>query len=297
MTCPVCGDQTDDGLLCRTKCTQRLRQALRSLPELMRELRINYTRQSQSGTGNGGKSAVTPLMYDVNSSEVRYTVENTVGTWIRSLMEDYGEAMERRTLVCGGHACTVVVEFAAGPNITTWCEWLTARIHRIRGHVAVEQIYDELIYSVRLVRKAIDRPADREYLGTCDLCCSDLFAPAGTAEAGGEIHCAKCAEVAGPFGFVPIYDVADRRAWMLAKFREGLATAQEILTACPSMYGVQINSGTFYAWVSRGDLETAGHKPDGTALYSVDVALDLAAKAATRIRDRANRATRRYQTA
>lgn len=276
--CPrsECDEPTKDGLLCRTD-TSRLTGALNALPEYFGGLHVDLTRQSK-GAG-GGKSSIIPMPFGLSASDARVDAVNTVGTWIRCIAEDYGEDIAKRTLVCVGHACVVVSEAIPGRTMDAWASWLLERLYRIRGHQAVAQIYDELLYAVDMCKRTIDRPADREFLGTCDICGHNLFAKPGAAAAGLEVACKECAKLAGPKDHVPIYDARDRRQYMRDEFRDRLASAQEILAACPSIYGVPINTNTFYSWVSRGLL--AEHGP---GRYKVGEALDLAIAAAEKKR-------------
>jgi hypothetical protein len=253
--CPSCGRKVPDWLLC-TSCTRILEGNLKALPELMRELRTTYTRQSQAGTGNGGKGAETALVFDENAATIQDEVINAIGTWIRELsMGDDNVAS----------------------NMRAWCNWLTDRINRIRGHAAASEIADEIADCVKRVRRAIDRPADRLYCGKCDICQTGLWAKASDDV----VTCQSCAGMVPPV--VNSVLVTARRSAMLEQATESLATRAEILTAVPGMYGVPINGDTFQSWVKRGRLISVGTR-DGQATYRLGSALDLARETATRRR-------------
>lgn len=274
-----CGEMTPDGLLC-SRCTSALRHALREIPSAFKDLYLTLTRQSVTG-GSGRRSQETPLVFDFDASLTVDDVAHTIIVWIGDLAERHGEDLYRRELVCHGHACVTVISWTPGRTMREWCGWLASRVHWIRAHPKVSQVFDELTYCLRVSLRTVDSPAEIEFAGTCDLCGHDLFARPGTAAAGKEVACRKCGEVAGPDGYVPYYDVADRRAWMRDEYRASLASAQEILLVCPSMFKVEINPGTFRSWVSRGLLVASGNGPAGP-LYSVDRVLNLAALAADR---------------
>ena len=254
--CPSCGSRVPDWLLCRS-CTDRLERDLTALPELMRELRTTYTRQSQAGTGNGGKGAETALVFDENAATVQDEVINTIGTWIREM--DLGDTQN------------------LAPNMRAWCRWLLDRINRIRGHAAGGELVDEIADCVKRVKRAIDRPADRLYCGKCDVCQADMWARQGEDD----IICQTCKNALP--SVVSSYSVDVRRSAMLAAAADSLATRSEILTAVPGMYGVPINGDTFQTWVKRGRLADKGTR-DGQKIYRLGDALDLARDVATRKR-------------
>lgn len=283
---------TPDGLLCR-KCTSRLRHILRELPSAHRDLDLTLTRQSKTGDP-GKRGRETPIVFDQVASLTSTDVAHTMIVWIGDLAELNGEDLDRRDLICHGHACVTVISWKPGRTMRDWCDWLTQRMHQIRRHPKAEQMFDELTYAMRIALRTVDRPADVEFAGRCDLCGSDIYARPGTEAAGEEVACRKCAEVAGPGGYVPYYDVADRRGWMRDQYRSGLAAGPEILAVVPSMFEVEINPNTFRSWVARGLLLASGNGPAGP-LYSVDRVVDLAEKAADR-KGKRNRGTRAPDT-
>lgn len=251
--CPSCLRPSPDSMLCATE-TAWLRKDLKNLPMWMGQLQLTYSRQSQTGTGNGGKAAETPVAFDPDASRIKDEVANTVGTWIRAF-EDLGDMGDLDN------------------TMSAWCGWLLRHINRIRGHEAVGEFCRDMSAAVRKVQRKVDIPPDRLFCGPCDVCGTDLYAPSGKDE----VVCRRCAEIAGPDAQVNHYDVQDRRQWLLETARASLGTAQEILTAVPGMFGVTINSGTFKSWVSRDRLVAKGSR-GGVPLYSIDDALTLAAQ-------------------
>lgn len=275
-TCPSCGQRQPDGLLCK-KCTEWLRNDLQELPGLMRNLRLTYSRQSRHGNSGGRRTKASegPLPWNNKAAKVHDEAVNMIGTWIRAL--EIGD-LEWRIDGCSCmpyRACRGYRMHYLRPNMTAWCRWLLARINRVRGHEGVAEFALDVKDVIKKIRRAIDLPPDRVFAGQCDVCGGELYAKKGAAE----VACRKCAEVAGPDDGVPIYDVEDRRKWLQETVRSRLATAQEILAAVPSLYGVEINSNTFKSWVTRGRLEARGVR-DGQALYSIDAVLSLATRAA-----------------
>lgn len=274
-----CGEMTPDGLLC-AKCTSRLRYTLNHLPAAYKDLDVTLTRQSKTGEP-GKRGRETPIVFDQVASLTGTDVAHTLIVWIGAVAERAGEDLDRRDLICHGHSCVTVITWAPGRTLREWCGWLLQRMGRIRSHPEVAEMYDELTYALKIALRAVDRPADVEFAGRCDLCGSDIYARPGTEIAGEEVACRRCVEVVGPDGYVPYYDVADRRSWMRSQYRESLAPAPEIMLVSPSMFGVEINANTFRSWVNRGLLVASGNGPAGP-LYSVDRVLTLATQAADR---------------
>ena len=275
MACPSCAGRSDDNLIC-VPCTAPLRRALSELPELMRELRCNLTRQNQAGSGNGGRGRETPLPYDVNSSEVHYTVTNTVAAWIRTL--DAGDLND-----------------ISEDTMTAWCRWLLKRIPRIRGHQDAAQLIDEIMYAHRIIRPAIDRPPDREYVCPCVICGHGVYAAPGAVW----VACQRCAEVAerdedgAVIGYVPEYTVADAHLNRLAVLRDQMLCEQDVLTAVEVLRKETVPAKTMRSWINRGRLPARAcstnvvRDPTGAIfeyvlLYWVDEALTLSVQLPSR---------------
>lgn len=274
-SCPSCGGRSDDGLTC-TLCMAPLKRALSELPELMRELRLNLTRQNQAGSGNGGRGRETPLPYDVNSSEVYFCVTNTVAAWIREL--DAGDLSD-----------------LGADTMTAWCRWLIKRIPRIRAHPDAAQLIDEILYCHRIIRPAIDRPPDREYVCPCVICGHGVYAAPGATWAA----CQRCAAVAERddenhvIGYVPEYTVADAHLNRLAVLRDQMLCEQDVLTAVEVLRKETVPAKTMRSWINRGRLparacstqvtrDPQGDVTEYVLLYWVDEALTLSVQLPSR---------------
>lgn len=226
-TCPSCGALTTDGLLC-TRETNALMRNLAELPSLLRELQTTLTRQSQSGSGNGGKGAERPLPFDNNASEVGDVVKNTLSTWVREL--DLGDTD------------------GLADNPRALAHWLLLRIERIRGHAACTEIADEIGHCVKLISRAIDNRAEQVYLGPCQNivegkpCATQLYAPA---------H-AEAYDCPNEACKVPV-NVAARRAELLALVEDSVATIN-VCSQVLARFGHEVKASTIQNWVrSRED--------------------------------------------
>ena len=246
MNCPACTRRSDDGLLC-TSCTDRLKEDLTLLPIYMAELSTTYLRQAHTGDGSGGKTHEEPLPYNHDAATVRDSVINTVGTWIREL--SLGDDVD------------------LAPNIRAWCRWLHDRAQRMRGHVAAEEICDEIHYAVGIVRAAIDRAAESTYCGKCDVCSKDLHASPDAPHA----VCRYC-YIGGRENSYPI---PGRRAndWKLAA--DKLLTRAQVLEALIYLR-LEVNAATFRSWIHRGALKPEDYQKNGAPLYRLRTVQDLA---------------------
>lgn len=248
--CPICQHPTRDGLACAV-CAHAIRKDLNALPGWMRELDTQLTRQGQTGSGNGGRGAEQPLVYDTRSSENRDIIIDTIGRWVHTIQTTYQDTT------------------SPGTTITTWCAWLTTRIHRIRAHPDVHPLADELRHCIHLAIQSVDLPQLRLPCGPCPTCGKPVTAPVG-AEQGICRHCAWA-------GIESTVEADHTLPSVLTRAREALVTRKQLLDAA-KLYQVQINASTLRTWVQRGTLVEREVTPDGQRLYRVGDVLDLAAR-------------------
>lgn len=217
--CPACERDSDDGLLCHL-CARKMRQDVAAIPSLMQELEITLTRQSQTGSGNGGRSAVRPLPFDSNASEVGAEVKMALVNWVRTFEIGDGWPADRIPSICG---------------------WLISREARIRGHEEGAMFVDEMADVVRRLKRAIDLRPSLVYLGVCEnridgeLCRNQMYARArdkGYECPGHQGH---------PCGAT--YNVADRRAHLVSLCADQLATVS-VCAQVLAMFGMDVKVDT-----------------------------------------------------
>lgn len=253
LQCPVCFEPNRNGLVCRV-CIGGLVKDLRELPELMGELTVQFARLSQSGTGNGGRGATTPVPFDQRSTEHRDLIVNTISTWIRDI--ECGDLYEPGT-----------DQEPLRNSMASWCAWLLERTDRIRMHPEPTHFLGEIHHCVVLARRAIDTPGISLPCGQCPTCGKDVYAPVG-AEEGTCRHCSW----AGIERRIPV-DMS--HSTLLDKARDVLRSRKELLDAA-RVYQVHVNPHTFKSWIRRGQLTPKEVTPDGTPMYRVGDVLDLA---------------------
>lgn len=254
--CPRCFAERQDWLLCGA-CTSRLREQLTELPGLMRELQINVTRQARMGAG--GKINERPLPVDITASYLYDDVKSELVTWQREL--DMGDVQD------------------TADNPRALCLWLLGRVERIRGHVAVDEIVGGIDYMVKQVRQAIDRPADKEFCGTCPVCDGDLYSKRGVAKD----FCRKCRAAGIETEYVP----GEMREDVKARVEHQWATAGVCATVLGS-FGLEVKAETVQNWARPGKPKYEGDPPRppklhprgvnqlGHAVFSIGDVMDLA---------------------
>jgi hypothetical protein len=246
--CPICLSPTRDGLVDRA-CTNAVLKDLASLPEWMAELDLQLTRQGQLGTGNGGRGAETPLVFDSRSSETRDLIVNTVGTWVRDMAETYADTED------------------PGPDMAAWCAWLVRRIERIRGHQAVRPMADELRHCVVLAIQAVDLPQVRLTCGPCPTCGKPVSAPVG-ADEGVCRHCS--------WGGVETVVKVDNSLPSVLQRARGKEISREQIVKMARLYHVPIDRRSVSRWVLSGKLKPRYITEQGTPMYNVGEVLELA---------------------
>ena len=259
-----CGRPGDGYFLCRW-CTDDLRNALSSVPEVLAELEINETRASRYGSGvgrSGGGDVVAPLPYDPGAAFSRDLLVSTLHTWARDLVEQCGEPCEADTV-----------------DQLAW--WLRARVQVMRTHPAADELHRDLTRTVARSWRAVDRPTGRIYVGPCGasttdgVCGCDLYAradPSGTGKLDPRQNIVRCECGAE-------WDAEQRRTWLLGELRETLATATEIASAAGMLAGRQISKQTVHTWGVRGVIVAYGNRP---TRYRIGEVIDRAASLATR---------------
>lgn len=237
--CPSCGAETVDNLLCG-RCASKLRRDLESIARLWPDLEVTLSRQSRTGSG-GRRTDDSPLPVDAQALKVHSYVANQLQTWVRLLdMGDLGELSEPQS----------------------WALWLSARTERCRTHGASEEIAAEFSYCKSLIWRTIDLAPELLYCGSCPTCGGMLYAKPGART----VVCRLCQRAGVD---VPAVDVEERRGEMRAQAEDSWVTLDELLTAVPRIFDVEVRRNTISVWVHRERL----FPRDG--LYRVGDVLDL----------------------
>ncbi|WP_116051697.1 hypothetical protein [Amycolatopsis palatopharyngis] len=222
-------------------------------PGLYEELVTTLARQHQFGTPmktSGGSDQ--PVMFHKAASEAKWMLENTISTWAR----DFAETYTHLTLTA-----TTTVE-AAG--------WMADFAGLLADHPAAGELHDEITSAVRTVRRVIDRPADKVYLGQCgyevggEVCPEDLYCtPEQTW-----VHCPTCGSD---------WDTQARRKRLLEVAEDQLDTATNISRAL-SRLARPVSAAAIRGYAHRGKLTPHPPRHDDPRkdpLYRIGDVLDL----------------------
>jgi hypothetical protein len=229
--CPACGAPQAQGLL-DDACTTRLEQALRDVPVLVAELDIAISRQAKIGAG-AGKGGLASERSNINwgAAAVLDDLTNVLVAWTRDISnEEWAPHWSQR------HP-------AASASFA-----LLRLIDRIRRHPAAADILDEITDAVTQARYAIDRPADRTYLGTCLVpdntdhpCMAELYARHGASS----LTCRTCGIT---------HDVHERRAWLLNKAADMIVTVREASSYLGEIGDIKVTQAAIRGYIHRGKL-------------------------------------------
>lgn len=169
-----CGRPTRQGhVVCET-CLTDLERALGDVPWLDSELEVTITRQKgvdyrRVGGGKGGrKPAEAPSPANWGASEARTHLRALLVSWTLLCAE---EGVRRK----GG------ADDLPADELGALSRWLMTRVDGLGLHDAGPDAVDEITSAVAHCHRLIDRPADRQYLGTCEVCAGRLYARPGSA--------------------------------------------------------------------------------------------------------------------
>ncbi|MFD3748349.1 hypothetical protein [Nocardia sp. NPDC058633] len=237
--CAVCARPVGDGLRLCVTCGVSLVDALREIPDLLAELDTARSGQTKfAGERVGGASAEVALpIADVTreaergvrllGERERSALINVLITWARTIAETNGSEFPSRTT--GGLV-----------------EWLINRPHELRGHVAAEDLHSDILGAVIGLRRIVDRPADRRFVGLCPVirdgraCGANLWAEVGASW----VRCRTCREQ---------HSVSELEDQAVESARHMLCTMPEVLRACEAMRR-PIGKTTGYRWAREGKL-------------------------------------------
>lgn len=254
-TCRACDRTVRDGSYVCITCARRVERDLGDMTWLAEQLEITITRQDRMGgmgTGIVARSAEKPVAFNAHASAVAGDLRGVLVAWCLLICEERGQATPADTLA------------AMGVFLLGSVEWL-------RHHPAGDEAFDELGDAIRRARSAVDRRPDRVYVGPCDrsgvltgvTCPEDLYARPGAAE----VECKTCGSV---------WQVTERREWLLEVARDTLATAAD-LARLLSLYGEPLRADRIWKWAERGRIVPHGNDGTGRPMYRVGEVADLLA--------------------
>lgn len=259
LRCPEHGEPIRNATLC-PKCLAGVEKDLGDVAALTDELNTTLARQDhidRAGFTDEDPDAalpvtarIQPLAYNPVASTADTELHATLVGWVRDL---HGELPTPWP----------------DDNATAMSRWMLRHFDLIRTHPAADQLRDEIGYAVDQVRRAVDRPVQRVFVGPClepieDIgkCQADLYARP-TADT---VICHTCGAE---------HDIETRRAWLLAQAEDQLAHAELIGRAAPAL-GVEVTPAAIRGYATRGRIVPHGTDLQGRPLYRVGDVIDVA---------------------
>ena len=254
----------DTAVVC-PHCAFQLDAALAEITEyrgLAYDLDITLSKQANTAPGHGapqteepqtnapGTLKPNPLPYHGGASHAAGHMKATLVGWARLIHAETGADLPTSDTIAGIAA------------------WMRPRVGWLRYHEAGQEAVDEITDAVADARRVVDRPADRLYAGPCD-CGEALY---GRMQAT-YVTCrnTECGSV---------WDVDERRLWLLRSAEDSLLSMNEIARAVGS-----ISPAALYGYIRRGRLLGRGERLERgrsrpVALYRLGDVLDILAQQA-----------------
>lgn len=227
-------------------CAGDLARALGSVPGLSIQLEITLSRQGSHSAGR--RSSTRPLPYDARASQALADIRRELFLWTRRIWQpvpgvDWPGLLD---------------------NLGDLSHCLLIHDTRLIAHHQADQAVHRIMTVVQAGERVIDRPADRWFAGPCDECDVDLYARPGAVQ----VVCPVCQHV---------YDVNERRVWLLQVAEDHLAYAALIAQALTSL-GTRVTPDLLWQWAKRGRIIAHGIDRQGRPLYRIGDVIDELAK-------------------
>lgn len=229
------------------KCAGRFRNRIHDLPDLMHELDLVITRQTRYTDKQRISGGETPLPFNPHASEVAHVTRMTILVHVDEIARTRGESIPQ-----------------------TWAtieQYLRAQTGWLTTHPDGAQRIDEIIAAIDEATKAIDRPRERRYIGTCGTlieidgtpidCPEELYTARDTAT------CPRCGTT---------WNTETRQNAMLDRLRDHLMPAADLARTL-TIYGHPTKPNTIRQWRRRGHLTPDTVNPEGQPLYRLGDAL------------------------
>jgi hypothetical protein len=232
-TCPVCEAQQDASLLC-SACCDRLERELGDVAALVGELDITLSKQARIGVAGAPGLARERTPINVGAMQAADNLGNVLTTWARDL----------------GHG--INGWWTPGNTCKVAAVMLLRDIPAIRRHAAVVELVDEISDAIHQARRAVDRPADRVYLGQCLMetpddegrpvtCLNELYARPQARE----VQCKVCSAE---------HPVAERRAWLLQRAQDVILSVKDASLMIGEIGGIKVSQASIRGYLHRGKL-------------------------------------------
>ncbi|MGW0805962.1 hypothetical protein [Nonomuraea sp. NPDC002799] len=242
VTCELCSAEVADLANVCSRCAHGLRLDLAAIPELDHELDVTAYGQARMVFGNagGGRSADEPLPLNLGADARGRALKAVLASWCALIADQRGVP-------------------APLDGLPTMSRWMLGHVEWLRHHQAGADAVVEIRDAVRDVRRAIDRPSERVFAGTCGTCGGSLYASQSARDAA-------CRVCLGPKGEPVSYNVSARRSSMLASMADMHMAPPEAAFALSTLIG-PIRADLIRTWAARDKLFPASVDEQGRNLY------------------------------
>jgi hypothetical protein len=250
-TC-VCGRLLSGDALC-PDCSHALQIALGDISSHWIDLDTVKGRQTRYGGTGGGRGGEKPLPVDArflgweaDGSRLQEAVKNTIGTWGRLVMEERPEFAGATHDACLHVSCSTLRRSRSPrDDVASVCRYLLGHADWIRTQHWAPEILDEIQDAAEQLRRMVDRPPDKLFVGYCIDCDQPLHAKIGAPM----VKCKGCEKS---------YSVEASRQGMWEEAQDCIATASEIARAISWLGHESVTAERIRKWVERKRLERKG---------------------------------------
>lgn len=248
----ICGRPLKGDAVC-PGCAHALQVALGDISSHWCDLDTVKARQTRYG-GTGGRGGDKPLPvdarflgWDADGTRLQDAVKNTMATWARVVLDER-PILEGPTHPACLHITCAQLNRSRPPrdDVASVCRYLLGQADWIRSQHWAPEILDEMLYTAEQLRRMVDRPADKLFVGYCTECDQPLHAKVGAPQ----VACGGCEKVFG---------VEASRDAMWEEAQDQLGTAAEISRAISWLGQTPITADRIYKWVERKRLPERGH--------------------------------------
>jgi len=285
-TCPHCGTPVKDTSLCpdaEQTLHALLRRLVSTVPSTLRLAngthitdRAGRQPSSRWDTPAGEQGAMPRLLDEAVGRQAKFAPQaekvNTGKAAARIMLPSkagdratrlHAVVVQAANDLISAQMCVMALPLAV--ETATAAEWLLDGFARLRLHPDAPTLLAELQRAVDGAEKAIDRPADRHYLGPCNLGgatdCTGHMVAVGARPA----RCDTCRREV---------DQDDRRRDLLDQAADMWLTSREIERVTASL-GRRIPESSVREWAAKGHVQ---HASTGPVRYLLDDALARAEK-------------------
>lgn len=203
------------------------------------------------------RSSDTPLVFNEKASDLKRDLCNAVQSWARVFAED------NQHLIFD----VATIEDAA--------RWMAGFPNLLASHVAAVEMHADFEALIYRARRAIDRPAQRVYLGECG-------GPTGNGPCGSALYGIEGKSGARCHDCGTDWLVEARRRTMLGSLEDRLAHSGT-LAAIVKANGVPLASSTIRNYARAGKVTAVARDLKGRPLYRVGDVLDVLLKRDTAV--------------